>query len=90
LRPTGGLWEALGRSAPVGRKLSHEQNHFIRTKVRPAPGKTTLLEATGRHLFEKKSVDPIIGNRSILMHFWIDLIIEPVYHQVEFFIFLHF
>jgi hypothetical protein len=27
---------------------------------------------------EKNQLDPIIGNRSILMHFWIDLI-EPVY-----------
>jgi hypothetical protein len=37
----GGL---LGRSAQVGRKLSHEQNRLMRTKVRPAPGKTTLLQ----------------------------------------------
>ena len=31
------------RSAQVGRKLSHEQNRLMRTKVRPAPGKTALL-----------------------------------------------
>ena len=44
LRPTcaygGG---ALGRSAQVGRKLSHEQNRLMRTKVHPALGKTTLI-----------------------------------------------
>ena len=34
---------ALGHRAQVGRKLSHEQNRLMRTKVRPAPGKTTLL-----------------------------------------------
>ena len=34
---------------------------------------------TCRHLFGKKSVDPIIGNRSILMHFWIDLIEQCTY-----------
>ena len=34
---------ALGRSAQVGRKLSHEQNRLMRTKVRPALGKTTLM-----------------------------------------------
>jgi hypothetical protein len=33
----------LGRSAQVGRKLSHEQNRLMRTKVRPAPGKTTRI-----------------------------------------------
>jgi len=32
----------LGRSAQVERKLSHEQNRSMRTKVRPAPGKPTL------------------------------------------------
>ena len=33
----------MGRSAQVGRKLSHEQNRLMRTKVRPAPGKPTLI-----------------------------------------------
>ncbi len=42
LLPTGGLWGVC--SAQVGRKkLSHEQNCLMRTKVRPAPGKTTLF-----------------------------------------------
>jgi hypothetical protein len=41
LRPTGG--GALGRRAQVGRKWSHEQNRLMRTKVRPALGKTTLI-----------------------------------------------
>ena len=46
---------------------------------------------TDCHTFlEKNQMDPIIGNRSILMHFWIDLI-EPVYlPSWIFFIFLHF
>ena len=35
---------------------------------------------------EKNQLDPIIGNRSILMHFWIDLI-EPVYLPSIFFLF---
>jgi hypothetical protein len=34
---------ALGHSAQVRRKLSHEQNHLMRTKVCPAPGKTSLV-----------------------------------------------
>ena len=33
----------MGRSAQLGRKLSHEQNRLMRTKVRSAPGKTTLI-----------------------------------------------
>ncbi len=40
LRPKGG---PLGRSAQVGRTLSHEQNRLMRTKEHSAPGKTALL-----------------------------------------------
>ena len=43
LRPTCTHRRALGRSAQVGCKLSHEQNCLMRTKERPAPGKTTLF-----------------------------------------------
>jgi len=35
---------------------------------------------------EKNQLDPMIGNRSILMHFWIDLI-EPVYLPSIYFLF---
>ena len=40
-------------SAQVGRKLSHEQNRLMRTKVRPAPVKTTLLEGPDGTFLEK-------------------------------------
>ena len=38
---------------------------------------------------EKNQLDPMIGNKSILMHFWIDLI-EPVYLPSLFFYFFAF
>ena len=57
--------------------------------VRVVSRRTRSNRTTCRHLFGKKSVDPIIGNRSILMHFWIDLIKQCTY-QVDFFYFFAF
>jgi len=47
---------ALGRRAQVGRKLSHEQNRLMRTKVRPAPGKPTLVQSIRGKNFRKINI----------------------------------
>jgi len=44
---------ALRRSAQVGRKLSHEQNRLLRTKVHPALGKTSLLIIGGDDVYDR-------------------------------------
>ena len=53
---------ALRRSAQVGRKLSHEKNRLIRTKVHPALGKTSQLIIGGDDVFD------CINSLSIVPH----------------------
>ena len=43
---------ALRRSAQVGRKLSHEQDRLMRTKVHPALAKTSLLIIGGGDVYD--------------------------------------
>ena len=49
---------ALGHTVQVGRKSSHEQNRLMSTKMRPARGKTALMDSDGflpcAALFEKE------------------------------------
>ncbi len=47
----------MGRRAQVGHKLSHEQNRLMRTKVRPALGKTTLIQLMPSHDGRTSDVD---------------------------------